>query len=270
MACSPSMTGIRTSISTTSGSRCRAWRHRVGAVGGLADDLQTRLGGEHRGEPLAHHRLVVRDQAARIAASAGLIAARRAGAPRIPRTRRPASARPTATRRAAPPARASRSARGPGRSCVDRGAGRHRAVTAPITAPAARSAVPAGWRTGRWPPAAGRPRRPDRPTRRPRRRERAGSRWTATPARSGTRTPRRRRAPCPAPRAPTSRSATPARRAASTSAGRSASCGCGASRAGWSWRSTPSSRRISVSASRATSLSEPNSARTGSGSSPSR
>ena len=40
--------------------------HRVGAVGGLAHDLQARLGGEHRGETLAHHRLVVRDQAARV------------------------------------------------------------------------------------------------------------------------------------------------------------------------------------------------------------
>ena len=44
------MTGIRTSMRTTSGARCLAW--------------EARLGGEHRGETLAHHRLIVRDEAA--------------------------------------------------------------------------------------------------------------------------------------------------------------------------------------------------------------
>ncbi len=48
------------------------------------------------------------------------------------------------------------------------------------------------------------------------------------------------------------------------STGKSDSRGCGARPAGWSLRSTPSRRRMSVSASRAVSLSEPNSARTGS------
>ena len=38
---------------------------RVRAVGGLAHDLQAGLGGEHRGEALPHHRLVVGDQAPR-------------------------------------------------------------------------------------------------------------------------------------------------------------------------------------------------------------
>ena len=46
---------------------------RVRAVGGLAHHLQARLGGEHRGEALPHHRLVVGDQAPR-----GPAAARRA------------------------------------------------------------------------------------------------------------------------------------------------------------------------------------------------
>ena len=38
---------------------------RFGAVGGLACHLQAGLGGEHRGEALPHHRLVVGDQAPR-------------------------------------------------------------------------------------------------------------------------------------------------------------------------------------------------------------
>ena len=57
------MTGIRTSIRMTSGSSCARKADRVGAVGGLADDHQIGLGGEQRAEALAHHRLVVGDQA---------------------------------------------------------------------------------------------------------------------------------------------------------------------------------------------------------------
>jgi hypothetical protein len=37
---------------------------RVGAVGGLPDDGHARLGGEHGGEALADHGLVVGDDAA--------------------------------------------------------------------------------------------------------------------------------------------------------------------------------------------------------------
>jgi hypothetical protein len=40
--------------------------HRVGAVGGLTHDLKAWLGGENRGEALAHHSLIVDDQAARV------------------------------------------------------------------------------------------------------------------------------------------------------------------------------------------------------------
>jgi hypothetical protein len=46
-----------------SGRSCRAWRDRVGAVNSLADDAHVRLRVEDGGEPLAHHRLVVSDQA---------------------------------------------------------------------------------------------------------------------------------------------------------------------------------------------------------------
>ena len=54
---------------------------RVGAVSGLAYHQQARLGGEHRGEALAHHRLVVGDQAPRGHAAAGRAAGGHAVSP---------------------------------------------------------------------------------------------------------------------------------------------------------------------------------------------
>ena len=169
---------------------------------------------------------------------------RRAGAPRRPRSRHRAPGRPTASRRAAPPARASRSARDPARARSRTGR------PGPPGPLATRSrTAPESWST-------------DTVTAAP------GACWLALDSDSCT----IRYAHTPTPDGTWSSAAgtdsstdTPARRAASTSAGRSASCGCGASPAGWSWRSTPSSRRMSASASRAASLSEPNSARAGSG-----
>ena len=57
----PSMPGIRTSISTTSGSQLAADPHRLGAVGGGAEHGEVRLGVEQRGEPGPHHLVVVGD-----------------------------------------------------------------------------------------------------------------------------------------------------------------------------------------------------------------
>ncbi len=58
------MTGIRTSIRITSGWQLTGLVDRLGAVRGLADHEQAGLGGEHGGEALPDHGLVVGDQAA--------------------------------------------------------------------------------------------------------------------------------------------------------------------------------------------------------------
>jgi hypothetical protein len=57
------MTGIRTSISTTSGKQLPGLADRFGSVRGLAEDLQALLSVEHGGETLPDHRLIVGDQA---------------------------------------------------------------------------------------------------------------------------------------------------------------------------------------------------------------
>ena len=58
----PSITGIRTSITTTSGARLRRELDRLPAVGRLADDLQVVLGVDQRGERGPQQRLVVDDE----------------------------------------------------------------------------------------------------------------------------------------------------------------------------------------------------------------
>ena len=58
----PSSTGMRTSISTTSGLMLGAQPHRLGAVGGARDDGHVGLRAEQRGEPFAHDLLVVCDE----------------------------------------------------------------------------------------------------------------------------------------------------------------------------------------------------------------
>ena len=63
VASRPSITGMRTSIRITSGSSSSREPDRLGAVCGLADHGQIGLRGEQRAEALAHHRLVVGDQA---------------------------------------------------------------------------------------------------------------------------------------------------------------------------------------------------------------
>ena len=62
VASMPSMTGICTSISTTSGRSARACSSAVGAGGGLADHLEVGLDGEHHPEAGAHEVLVVDDE----------------------------------------------------------------------------------------------------------------------------------------------------------------------------------------------------------------
>ena len=58
----PSTSGIRMSISTTSGRSARAMLDRLAAVGRLADDLDVGLGVEDHPEAVAHQGLVVGDQ----------------------------------------------------------------------------------------------------------------------------------------------------------------------------------------------------------------
>ena len=62
VASSPSTFGMRTSIRITSGSSSAARLERLGAVGGLADDLDVLLGLEDHPEPRADERLVVDDE----------------------------------------------------------------------------------------------------------------------------------------------------------------------------------------------------------------
>ena len=188
----PSSTGMRTSISTTSGRCSRAEPHRLGAVRGARDDGDVGLRVEQRREPRAHDLLVVGDERADHDD-----ASRWRAASRRPRSRRPRRRRTRTCRR--------RSSRG--RACR-RGRGRR-----PARRPAGRGRSP-----GRG--AAARPRR-TRPRRRRRRRARAAARWSAPPGRSGT-----RRGRCPPAAASTlpcriSRTFAPASRAVSTS---SASC----------------------------------------------
>ncbi len=61
VASNPSITGIRTSISTTSGSSRRASRHGLEPVAGLGDDLDVGLSRQQHGEAAAHQGLVVGD-----------------------------------------------------------------------------------------------------------------------------------------------------------------------------------------------------------------
>ena len=56
---------MRMSISTTSGLQPARELDRLGAVGGLADDVEVVLGVEDHAEAGAHERLVVGDQHAR-------------------------------------------------------------------------------------------------------------------------------------------------------------------------------------------------------------
>ena len=58
----PSSSGMRMSISTTSGFSAPDLLDGVEAVGGLADDLEVVLGVEDHAEAGAHERLVVGDQ----------------------------------------------------------------------------------------------------------------------------------------------------------------------------------------------------------------
>ena len=62
VASMPSSSGMRTSISTTSGCEAPRLRDRLEPVGGLADDLDVLLGLEDHAEARPHERLVVDDQ----------------------------------------------------------------------------------------------------------------------------------------------------------------------------------------------------------------
>ena len=110
VASMPSTPGMRTSISTTSGDEASTSRDRLGAVLGLADDLDVVAGVEDHAEPRPHQRLIVGDD------DPDASRHRRPGAGgRARGSRRAPSARPRTCRRAARPARASRSARSPAR-----------------------------------------------------------------------------------------------------------------------------------------------------------
>ena len=61
VASTPSMRGMRTSMSTTS-TGVRSSGERLHAVGCLAHDLEVGLGVEHHAEAHAQHRLVVDEQ----------------------------------------------------------------------------------------------------------------------------------------------------------------------------------------------------------------
>ena len=61
VASMPSIVGMRTSITTTSGRSRSNRADRVGAVDRLADDLEVVLGVEDHPEPAAHQGLVVGD-----------------------------------------------------------------------------------------------------------------------------------------------------------------------------------------------------------------
>ena len=62
IASTPPIVGIRRSMSTTSTSTLRDRRERLGAVAGLADDLEVRVAGEDAAEAVAHDRVVVDDE----------------------------------------------------------------------------------------------------------------------------------------------------------------------------------------------------------------
>ena len=94
VASTPSMPGIRTSISTTSGCSRGHELERLASVGGLADHLEVGLGVED--EPEAHaQQLLVVDEDDRGAAHAGAACAGTAADVSRVRTRQPPpSARP--------------------------------------------------------------------------------------------------------------------------------------------------------------------------------
>ena len=77
VASRPSTPGIRMSIRQTSGRMLRAKRHRLGAVGGLADHLDVGLRVEDHPQARAHELLVVGDEDAHAHADLPLAGARR-------------------------------------------------------------------------------------------------------------------------------------------------------------------------------------------------
>ena len=62
VAVMPSITGIRTSITTTSGRCLPGDRHRLGPVSRFADHLQVGVSIDDHPEPVAEERLVLRQQ----------------------------------------------------------------------------------------------------------------------------------------------------------------------------------------------------------------
>ena len=74
VAAMPSCTGIRMSMTTTSGQQAPGLPDRVGAVPGLADDLHVRFGVENHPEPGAHQGLIVGEQDPDHASSRGMAA----------------------------------------------------------------------------------------------------------------------------------------------------------------------------------------------------
>ena len=92
VASTPSMPGIRTSISTTSGCSAAASATASRAVGRLADDLEVGLGLEDHAEAHAQQLLVV-DEQDRGAAHAGAACAGAAADVSRVRTRQPPPAR---------------------------------------------------------------------------------------------------------------------------------------------------------------------------------
>ena len=129
VASSPSIAGIRMSISTTSGVSPADDRERLGAVGRLADDLDVVLGLEHRPEADADELLVVDEDDADRAGSAGSTprSARHAGDDREAAAGRRPGVERAADRRArsrmpgmpSPPPVAARAGRGVGPVVVD-------------------------------------------------------------------------------------------------------------------------------------------------------
>ena len=107
VASMPSTSGMRTSISTTSGVAARPSATASRAVGGLADDLEVGLGVEDHAEAAAHERLVVGEHDARSLTTAS--SGRRAWTRKPPLGQRPGLERAAEH---APRARASRRSRG--------------------------------------------------------------------------------------------------------------------------------------------------------------
>ena len=126
VAAIPSSSGMRMSISTTSGSEPADAVDRLVAVRRLADDLEVGMVLQH--EPEARRaRATGRRRSGR-----GCSCALPAAAGRGPRTRRPGGGRRRACRRRARRARACRSARGRRARCVRPGAARSAAVVADL------------------------------------------------------------------------------------------------------------------------------------------